>query len=617
MNQEDIEKLVEILANRAEAQDGYLKSLAERANLPSQWRGEISWHGASRQDARTLIEEAWSRGDNKSDLRFSSLGSILHIVWKEDVGPDKGVEIAILIVRYNLYKDEGLLRELKANRDLLKQLDEIYHLQDFEVFNTAKSKSSDILISEQAKDGLVKILRKIISNNEENYGLSAIKDACRKALPKSTRHRALSINKIEQVLNLLDQYPSARDRMPRIIQFASHLSSEMQIDEDEYIASDDNLISEIHQDINTWFRINAFENSSVSRDESLPFPEPRLFIVVKESLTGGRLGSSNQEQFSVQAWFIPNFPCFMPNRETAEKIYETDEYYALDLSYLFSIYQDEILERISSDLLKKIKETEFDGLLHITNLALSLGELKDLLSLFLSEALFLITEEDPNNEKFAINSLSIELFLPEKLLCSIDVDKWVVFNLVNGTDHSPVGAAFKVLLHNLARFTKRQAKKNRIEAKKAKAFSTSQENPWKVNWRFAMDKLQDSPSSDEFVPIKTDSDLDMNFLQSKLEGRIGVVLGQTPQRAELLKAIIANAGIPIVLWTRYEGLDVDHSSEMQELACAMRLIDLPARVFNKRREAMANKQPVNHLGHHVAVLWDDPNRFPPSEKNLK
>lgn len=612
MNSEDIEKLVEILADRAEAQDGYLKSLAERANLPSRWRGEIAWQGASIQDARMLIKEAWSRGDNKSDPRFSSLGSILHIVWKEDVGPDKGVEIAICIVRYNLYKDEGLLRELKDNKDLLEQLDKIYGCQDFEIFNPAKPKNSDILISERARDCLVKILRKIINSNEEEYSLSPIKDACRKALPKSQRHRALSINEIEQALDLLDQYPSSSDGIPRIIQFAYYLSN------DEYIASDDSLTSEIHQDINVWFRSNAFETPSVSRYELAPLPEPRLFIVVEERMTGGLLGGGNQEQFSVQAWLIPNFPCFVPNREIAERIYKTDEYYVLDLSYLFSTYQDEILERISNSLLEKIKETEVDGVIHATNLALSLGELKELLSLFLSEALFLITtEEDPNNEKFSIDRLSIELFLPERLLCSIDVDKWVVFNFITGTDHSPVGAAYKVLLHNLARFTKRQAKKNRNEAKKAKALNTLQENPWKVNWRLAMDKLQVSPSSDEFVPINADSNLDIDSLQSKLDGRIGVVLGQTPQRDEVLKSIIVNAGIPIVLWTRYEGLDVDHSSEMQELACTMPLIDLPTRVFNKRREAIANKHLVNHLGHHLTVLWDDPNRFPPSDDNLK
>jgi len=603
MNQEDVEKLVEILSDRAEAQDGYLKSLAERANLPSKWRGEISWRGASMQDARMLIKEAWSRGDNKSDTRFSSLGSILHIVWNEDVGPDKGVEIAICIVRYSLYNDEELLRELKENKNLLEQLYKIYGFQDFESFNVAKSKNSDALISEQARNELIKILRKIISNNEG--GLGFIKDACRKALPKSQRHRALSIDDIEQVINLLDNYPSTNDGLPRVIHFASHLSH------DEYVASDD------VQNLNGWFRINGFSKPFVSRHELASLPEPRLFIVVEESLTGSLLGGGSQEQFSVQAWFIPNFPCFTPNRDIAEKIYKTDEYYVLDLSYLFSIYQDEISERVSNDLLEKIKETEVDGAIHVTNLALSLGELKELLSLFLSEALFLITEEDPNNEKFAINSLSIELFLPDRLLFSIDIDKWVVFDVIQGIEYSPVGATFKVLLHNLARFTKRQTIKDKNKAKKAQALSTLRENRWKVNWRLVMEKLQAPLSSDEFVLITDDSDLDMNSLQSKLEGRIGVVLGQTAQRDEVLKSIIAKAGIPIVLWTRYDGLDVDHSNEMHKLICTTPLIDLPARVFNKRREAMTNQQLVSHLGHHLTVLWDDPNRFPPSDNNLK
>lgn len=611
MEPEDIEKLVEILADRAEAQDGYLRSLAERANWPKKWRGEISWQGASIQDARILIKEALSRGDNKEDPRFSSLGSILHIVWKEDVGSDKGVEIAILIIRYNLYKDELLLRELKKDRNLLEQLEKIYGFQDFESYSTAKSKSLDALVSEQARNDLVKILRKIISSNEEEDGLSSIKDACRKALPKSQRHHALSINEIEQALNLLDRYPSARDGIPRIIQFAAHLSN------DEHVASDDSLISEIHQALNTWFRVNAFESSSISRHGSVPFLEPRLFIVVEESMTGGLLGSSNREQFSVQAWLIPNFPCVIPNREITEEIYRNDEYYVLNLSYIFSIYGDEIPDYISNSLLKKIKQTEVNGAIDITNLSLFLEELKELLSLFLSEAILLLTEEYQNNEPFEIGRLAIELFLPERLLCFSDVDKWVVSDVIQRKKYSPVGASFKVLLHNLARFTKRQAKKSRIDAKKDQARNILQENIWKVNWRLVMDKLQAPISSNEFVLIKADSDLVQDSLQSKLERKIGVVLGQTPQRDEVLKLIVAKTGIPIVLWTRYDGLDADHSSEMYEIVCTAPLIDLPERVLEKRREAMVNKQLVYHLGHHLAVLWDDPNRFPPSGNNLK
>ena len=607
MKSEDIEKLVEILADRAEAQDGYLKSLAERANLPKQWRGEISWNGASIQDARILIKESWSRGDNKEDPRFSSLGSILHIVWKEDVGADKGIEIAILIIRYNLYKNEELLRELKEDRGLLEQLNKIYGLQDYSTFNTKISNNIGEFVPTQARDELIKILKKIIDGSEEEIGLSSIKDACRKALPKSQRHHALSIYEIEQALNLLDKYPSERDGIPRILQFASHLSN------DRYIASDDSLVTEIHQEINRWFEINAFENPSVAHQVSLQYLEPRLFVAVEERMTIGLMGG--KEQLSVQAWLVPHFPCVMANREIAEAIYKADEYYTLDLSYLFSIYSDEISSCISNNFLEKLKETQVNGAMHVTNLSLSLEELKELLSLFLSEAMLLLTEEDPHNERFEIGRLAIELFLPERLLSSSDVDKWIVSDIVQKQEYSPIGAKFKVLLHNLARFTKRQAKKSRIEAKKAEARNILQENLWKVNWRLAMEKIQSPMSTNEFVIINADSDIES--LQSKLERRIGVVLGQTPQRDEVLKSIITKAGIPIVLWTRHDDLEVDHSNEMHELVRISPLINLPERVLDKRREATANKQLVSHLGHHLTVLWDDPNRFPPSNDNLR
>jgi hypothetical protein len=601
METEDIDLLVEILSDLAYDLEGFLKSLVDDADWPKEWRQEIVWKGGHSIDARMLINMAWVKGVNRNDTRFTSLGSILNILLKK-VGPDKGVVIALVIVRYDLYRDKEIIKNLKEDKDLLEQLYKIYGFKDFEsVTIKTKSGALDTLISEQARNDLVEILEHIIISNEEEEGLSSIKDACRKALPKSQRHHALSINEIKQVLSLLEQYPSARDEMPRIIYFASHLS------DDEYIA-------DIRQKINAWFRINGFRKPSVSRHESLAFPEPRLFIMVEDSMTAGLLGSSNQEHFSVQAWLVPNFPCVMPNRESAEEIYKADEYYILDLSYLFSIYRDEIKDYISNDLFEKIKMTEVNGAIHVTNLALSLGGLKELLSLFLSEAIFLLQEDVEN---FEIGRLAIELFLPERLLCSSDVDTWVVFDFIQGRDYSPIGATFKVLLHNLARFTKRQAKKNRIEAKKAQARNTLQENRWKVNWRLAMEKLQTPLNSDDFALIKADSDFDEDRLLLKLERRIGVVLGQTFQRDELLKSIIAKAGIPIVLWTRYDGLDVDHSSEMHELICTEPLINLPERVFDKRREAITNTQLVSHLGHHLVVLWDDPNRFPPSNDNLK
>jgi hypothetical protein len=604
MKPEDIEKLVGILADREHDRPGYLKDLADRSNLPKEWLGEISWDGASRTDARLLINMALSRGLNNNDPRFSSLGSILssvlNINGESDVGHDIGVEIAIFIIRYKLYNDASLIEELKANKNLLEQLYNKYQVKEFDDLKEKISVTQKGLISEDARNNLIKILEKIIDSNEEE-GLSVVKDACRKALPRSQRHQALSVDGVEQALNLLDIHATRNNEISRIITFVTYLST------------DEDIISnvEIANDIDLWFSENDFEKASTFIDRSsllIENPEPRLFILISEDLLDIGKGAI----FSVQAWLVPHLPCVVKDREDVEKIYKFDDYYVLDLSYLFSIYEDEISGCISNSLLDKITKTEIDGAIHIKNLRLSLEEIKELTSLFLNESLLILSEERSTNPQLDIDNLTIELFLPDKLLCYGDFDRWIVSNLLREEDPSCMGTSFKVLLHNSSRFTKRQSKKTRLEAKKAKVKETLEENPWKVNWSLAIDKLQVPIESDEFESIDTATDLDT--LQFILRRKIGVVLGQTAQRDEVLKSI-TKAGIPIVIWTRHDNGDADHLSEMQTLVCSAPLIYLPERVLNKRQEAI--QQSDNHLGNHLAILWDDPNRFPPSDDNLK
>lgn len=618
MEQDDINKLVGILADQADARRGYLKDLADRSNLPKLWLGEISWDGAPIKDARLLINMALSRGLNNNDTRFSSLGSILSTVLNingtSDIGYDIGVEIAILIIRYKLYKDETLLKELKENENFLDQLKKKYNAKDFDDLKEKISVNQKGPISEDARNNLIEVLEKIIDSNEEE-GLSLIKDACRKALPKSQCHQALSIDGVEQALKLLDIYTTRNNEMSRIVTFAVYLST------------DEDIISniEISNEIDRWFIDNNFEKTSTFIDRSplqIKNPEPRLFILISEDL----LETGKKEIFSIQAWLVPHLPCVVKDRQDVENIYKFNDYYVLDLSYLFSIYdEDEIFAHISTSLLDKIKKTETDESRHIRSLQLSLEEIKELTGLLLNEALLILLDDlsnstdDLSDSTLDIRNLTIELFLPDKLLCYGDIDRWIVSNFVGieKSSFSSMGISFKVLLHNSSRFTKRQSKKNRREAKKAKIQDTLQENPWKVNWSLAIDKLQFQIEPDQFELIDDDTDLDI--LQFILKKKIGVVLGQTSQRDKVLKSIITMAGIPIVVWTRYDDRDVDHSSEMKMLVCSAPLIDLPERVLSKRREAIKpqHRQSNNHLGNHLAILWDDPNRFPPSDDNLK
>ncbi len=275
---------------------------------------------------------------------------------------------------------------------------------------------------------------------------------------------------------------------------------------------------------------------------------------------------------------------------------------AFGSSILFADWEDETSEyisHISPKILAKIKDIEYyDKRTHIANLSLSLPELKVAINLFLNESQWIL-----NTEK-SLNNITIDFFIPEHLLYSkdFDIDKWDFFDLYQ-TKIYPIGAKFNVLLHYLGRFIitereKRKDKKNAIVKKLV------QDKPWKVNWNLVIKRYQDSPTSDDFPIISQ---------PIYLENKLGVVLEKPFQRDKFLKSIIEDDGIPIVIWTRYDSSEVNHCVEIQEkLVCAGRVIDLPNRVFTRRKQAHRENRLREDLGYHLVLLWDDANCFLPS-----
>ncbi len=66
---------------------------------------------------------------------------------------------------------------------------------------------------------------------------------------------------------------------------------------------------------------------------------------------------------------------------------------------------------------------------------------------------------------------------------------------------------------------------------------------------------------------------------------------------------LIEVGTPIALWRRE---DIDNEGFTELLSC--NLGDLRAHVKDKRKKARPKDQ--NHLGNHLTLLWDDPNRVP-------
>jgi hypothetical protein len=84
----------------------------------------------------------------------------------------------------------------------------------------------------------------------------------------------------------------------------------------------------------------------------------------------------------------------------------------------------------------------------------------------------------------------------------------------------------------------------------------------------------------------------------------------------ILNAILGT-GIPIALWPR------EHIKEPQKISNLFASIlsqetlsALPRLVWEQRLEAGRSKD-KDHPGHHLTLLWDDPNRLPPTAKAMR
>lgn len=609
ISKDDIDVLVNILASQAESSSDpkdFFKEIINSAGLPNEWLRDIEVKGSSNQFSRVLINWAWNKGINSKDPKFHTLGSILCVLL-DKVGLDISVAIVILIVRYELYVDANLLKELKENKDYLEQLRKNGCIEDFDSFvSTSYLNNNFTSITDIAWKELREILKKIIDSEEEDK-FYIIKEACRKTLPKSVRRWALTINEVEQVLKLLEDYPP-RNGIPRIAEFAFYLANE-------------DIDLEIQIQIAKWCKDYHFQKPTISHPKISSPPQPRLFIWIEE-----KHNSVKQNQFSAQAWLIPDLPWIITDQNIVRETYQSGEYYTLDFSYLFTFFKDEISKSVSYELLEKISRNEeiVDGAIKIDQLAFCLEELQELFSLFLNEALILLYEEigDSGSKELDTSELTAEIFLPEKILYISDIDQWTFFNVLKKDNQQKpyvVGTSFKVILRSLERSTKRQEKKSRREAKKAQILKFAEEQPWKLKWKLVMDKLELSPNADDFELLHQIHELNDENLQIQLEKKIGVILGQSYVKNEILRRVINDQGIPIVLWTRCnDEPTVHHASEMNKLVHSIpSLICLPEYVRNKRRETLSNNCSKNHLGFHLVMLWDDPNRFPPNAEQKR
>ncbi len=190
--------------------------------------------------------------------------------------------------------------------------------------------------------------------------------------------------------------------------------------------------------------------------------------------------------------------------------------------------------------------------------------------------------------------LTVEVFLPRERLCD-EVEKWQYiddenFSITIGTEHCVIVRSYE-RLKNLRKV---------------------QGATWRKNWLKVKQLWKNTPCHEEITTL-SQSCFDPNKLRKSLIEKIVLkvccCLSETERN--VLFSAIDSAGTPILLLSRREVQNLKNATEFDKLLNDGSLSELSARL-KKQRLAADNDGDEMHLGHHLVLLWDDPNRVPPN-----
>ncbi|NET85709.1 MAG: hypothetical protein F6J94_28585 [Moorea sp. SIO1F2] len=181
----------------------------------------------------------------------------------------------------------------------------------------------------------------------------------------------------------------------------------------------------------------------------------------------------------------------------------------------------------------------------------------------------------------------IAFFLPYKLL-NYEIEKIKIpdnYDLI-----IPLGIEYSVILRSLKRF-----KNYRHQGK------------WLKKWTQIQDNSQTICLSN-FALSNFDS---WQELYVDLEEReaIAVKLHQPP--CEQILKVIDRTAIPVTLWLRKNDFTTINCQDELEQLLNCKINELPEKVKQQRLEAFGKGNKEEHIGHHLALLWEDPYLLPP------
>jgi hypothetical protein len=222
------------------------------------------------------------------------------------------------------------------------------------------------------------------------------------------------------------------------------------------------------------------------------------------------------------------------------------------------------------------------GTLEDAEKSVNLDGLRQVLSSFLEEA----------GKRCSLAHLTVELFLPSDLL-NHPFDSWI---LDAESDFAPpLGMDYRVIVRSSERLRE--------------AYLARRGSFWQRKWRHLQQCLQES--ADSLFVLGDGENPKRLYQQLSSSTIVGLKLAQEPLSfgKNSAFAVLQEAGIPVALWLRQQIPDLNCVAEVNELLnCTIHII--PERVKTKRGDAWSEEVDC-HIGHHLALMWEDCDRLPP------
>ncbi|HYO71168.1 MAG TPA: effector-associated domain EAD1-containing protein [Archangium sp.] len=197
--------------------------------------------------------------------------------------------------------------------------------------------------------------------------------------------------------------------------------------------------------------------------------------------------------------------------------------------------------------------------------------------------------------------LTVEFLLPRELLLHA-VEDWRVL------PGAPIGARYQVVVRSLERAYAEVKTPLEVELEDLPLASA----PWNEKWRLFSSSPQ-SPARPVWVHRPADHQGNRFFADLVLPEVVCLALTMTPPAIsemtlrELLRHCLVN-GMPMALWARKpEGSGEEIQTFFDGLL--KELSQLPGAVRQARWQGFSSDD-AGHLGKHLTLVWDDPNRLP-------